>query len=265
MPPRPAQFQPDSERSPRSPSPALSRDAGTTLAEQLAERLAERISQRLLPPGARLPSVREAARRHALSPSTVVAAYDRLQALGLVEARRQRGFFVREPRSTLPKPALPAQQPRPIDATALIRGMFHQGLRPSPGMGALPPEWLDLPLLHGALRRTMARRRQRAAVRRPGRRLRAARGPCPPAGRHRRAGRPAQIVTTAGATHALDLVSRVLLEPGDSVLVDEPGWAVEFARLSRLGHAAAAGAARAGGAGPRRDGAAAARTGRGCT
>jgi DNA-binding transcriptional MocR family regulator len=30
-------------------------------------------------------------------------------------------------------------------------------------------------------------------------------------------------------------VSRALLEPGDAVLVDEPGWAVEFARLSRLG------------------------------
>jgi DNA-binding transcriptional MocR family regulator len=38
-----------------------------------------------------------------------------------------------------------------------------------------------------------------------------------------------------GATHALDLVSRALLEPGDAVLVDEPGWAVEYARLSRLG------------------------------
>ncbi|MFO1266196.1 MAG: PLP-dependent aminotransferase family protein [Rubrivivax sp.] len=46
---------------------------------------------------------------------------------------------------------------------------------------------------------------------------------------------PAQIVTTVGATHALDLVARTLLQPGDAVLVDEPGWAVEFARLSRAG------------------------------
>jgi len=38
-----------------------------------------------------------------------------------------------------------------------------------------------------------------------------------------------------GATHALDLVSRTLLQPGDAVLVDEPGWAVEYARLTRLG------------------------------
>ena len=58
--------------------------------------MAERIQRGALAPGVRLPSVREGARQHGVSPSTVVAAYDRLQAQGLVEARRQRGFFVRE-------------------------------------------------------------------------------------------------------------------------------------------------------------------------
>lgn len=46
---------------------------------------------------------------------------------------------------------------------------------------------------------------------------------------------PEQIITTVGATHALDIVSRTLLRPGDPVLVEEPGWAVEFARLAALG------------------------------
>ena len=63
-----------------------------TLVEQLTRRFAEHIGQRLLAPGARLPSVRECARHHAVSPHTVVAAYDQLQAQGLVEARLQRGF-----------------------------------------------------------------------------------------------------------------------------------------------------------------------------
>jgi len=44
-----------------------------------------------------------------------------------------------------------------------------------------------------------------------------------------------QIVTTIGATHALDVVTRTLLHAGDSVLVDEPGWSVEYARLAALG------------------------------
>ena len=46
---------------------------------------------------------------------------------------------------------------------------------------------------------------------------------------------PEQIITTVGATHALDIVSRTLLRPGDPVMVEEPGWAVEFARLTALG------------------------------
>ena len=70
--------------------PLLARASGATLSEQLARRYAERIGQRLLTPGTRLPSVRECAERHQVSPSTVVGAYDLLQAQGLVEARRIR-------------------------------------------------------------------------------------------------------------------------------------------------------------------------------
>jgi DNA-binding transcriptional MocR family regulator len=46
---------------------------------------------------------------------------------------------------------------------------------------------------------------------------------------------PGQIITTVGATQALDIVSRTLLKPGDSVMVEEPGWAIEFARLNAQG------------------------------
>lgn len=219
-----------------SPTPLL-RDGDATLAEQLAQRYAERIRARLLPPGARLPSVREGVRRHRVSPTTVVAAYDRLLAQGLVEARRQRGFFVRERRDATPRaPSGPAPRPSPVDATALIRSMFQRGHgRSDPGMGTLPPDWLDAPLLHTALRRaaaddTLAREYGEPAGDERLRRALAARL----ADLGVRAD-PGQIVTTAGATQALDLVSRALLQPGDAVLVDEPGWAVEFARLTQLG------------------------------
>jgi DNA-binding transcriptional MocR family regulator len=46
---------------------------------------------------------------------------------------------------------------------------------------------------------------------------------------------PEQIITTVGATNALDVVSRTLLRAGDYVMVEEPGWAIEFARLDSLG------------------------------
>ncbi|MFY8086162.1 MAG: GntR family transcriptional regulator, partial [Rubrivivax sp.] len=144
-----------------SPPAPLVRAPGAGLAEQLAQRLAESIRLRVLGPGSRLPSVRQAAQRHGLSTATVVAAYDRLQAQGLIEARPQRGFFVRHPddpgqRRRSPITALheaAAAQP-PVDATALIRGMFRASPgRLSPGIGTLPEEWLDADMLRRALRR----------------------------------------------------------------------------------------------------------------
>jgi DNA-binding transcriptional MocR family regulator len=225
-----------------SPSVApLARTTGLTLTEQLAGHFAERIRQRLLAPGARLPSVRDCAQRHGVSPHTVVAAYDQLLAQGLVEARRQRGFFVRESRAThrpTTRPTAAPQHQPPVDATALIRGMFQGGSgKPAPGLGTLPADWLDLPLLASALRRVLAQGDPRIAL---------AYGH--PAGDQRlrealavkladygvRA-TASQIITAGGATQALDILSRTLLAPGDAVLVDEPAWAVEYARLTRMG------------------------------
>ncbi|MDE1929515.1 MAG: PLP-dependent aminotransferase family protein, partial [Burkholderiales bacterium] len=126
--------------------------------------------------------------------------------------------------------------PAPVDATQLIRGMFQaQGGLPAPGMGTLPEAWLDAGLLQRALRRVCTQPEAWLRYGEP------AGDPLLRAALARRladlgiAAAPAQIVTTVGATHALDLVSRTLLRPGDAVLVDEPGWAVEFARLTRLG------------------------------
>jgi DNA-binding transcriptional MocR family regulator len=213
---------------------------GGTLGEQLALHYAQRIGQRALQPGARLPSVRECARAHGVSPSTVVAAYDRLQAQGLVEARRQRGFYVRPSAvapATAPRSEPPLALPAPLDAAALIRGMFRtRASLPGPGQGTLPETWLDAPLLQRALRRAMTdvndalrygepagdSSLRAALARRLTHELGIACG-------------PEQLVTSVGATHALDIVARTLLSPGDAVLVDEPGWVVEHARLTRLG------------------------------
>ena len=54
-------------------APGLRRGAANTLGEALAARVADRIALGGLAPGARLPSVREGARQHGVSPSTVVA------------------------------------------------------------------------------------------------------------------------------------------------------------------------------------------------
>ena len=234
-------------RAAKDADPALSRRSDTTLAEQLTGRYAELMRQRLLAPGARLPSVRECARKHSVSPATVVSAYDQLLARGLVEARPHRGFFVRGAADDAhasrgsARPAVPAatRHPVPNSATALIRGMFQApGGRAMPGLGTLPAEWLDPTMLAAAMRKATSSRQIALTALQYGdpageRRLREALSI--KLADHGIAAQPGQIVTTVGATHALDIVTRTLLRAGDSVLVDEPGWSVEYARLAALG------------------------------
>lgn len=160
-----------------------------SLTEQLSARFGERIRNRLLAPGARLPSVRQCAQQHGVSPSTVVAAYDQLLAQGLVEARKNRGFFVREMATGLAErmPDNEADTPEaergmgnwstahwfaargagrgaargapPVNATALIRGMFHKiSDKPQPGMGVFPPDWLESTFMPAAVRKVTSTR-----------------------------------------------------------------------------------------------------------
>ena len=241
----------------------LLKTANQSLTEQLANRFAERIKTRLLASGARLPSVRQCAQQQGVSASTVVAAYDQLQAQGLVEARKNRGFFVRNyaqerapdhiinaqaapeigASRTGSLPAAPALLHHPVNATALIRGMFQStgatnSAKPQPGMGVFPPDWLENAFLPAAVRRFTTTEALQSLSLQYGE----------PAGDSslRRAlsqklaslsifAKPDQIITTAGATQALDIVSRTLLKAGDYVMVEEPGWAIEFARLNALG------------------------------
>ncbi|MBS0454389.1 MAG: PLP-dependent aminotransferase family protein [Proteobacteria bacterium] len=225
----------------------LTRTSGLSLTDQLSARFAERIRTRLLAPGARLPSVRECAKQQGVSPHTVVAAYDQLLAQGLIEARRQRGFYVRD---VVALPQAQAQSgssqqlvgvaaPVAADASSLIRGMFHrQSDKPQPGMGVFPPDWMESTFMPAAVRRVTSgpmlqelslqygdpagdlALRQSLSQKLMGINVPAS---------------PDQIITTVGATHALDIVSRTLLRAGDPVMVEEPGWAIEFARLESLG------------------------------
>jgi DNA-binding transcriptional MocR family regulator len=236
----------------------LMKASSQSLTEQLAGRFAERIRNRLLVPGARLPSVRQCAQQQGVSPSTVVAAYDQLLAQGLVEARKNRGFFVRETAparadepvsmAALADSAAPfstahwlhaRRGPAPVNATALIRGMFHKiSNKPQPGMGVFPPDWLESTFMPAAVRKVTGTKALHEFSLQYGE-------PMGDTGLRRvlanRLGvlsvpaAPEQIITTVGATHALDIVSRTLLRPGDPVMVEEPGWAVEFARLNALG------------------------------
>lgn len=201
------------------------RRATSTLVDQLVSAFTRAIDGHALRAGALLPSVRQLAQQHALSTYTVTEAYTRLVSMGLVVARRGSGYRVaqRAPAANA-SPAL--WQPPTLTATWLLSDVFADHSVPiKAGCGWMPSEWVNETGLHHALRATsrvpavrlgdyghpygFAPLRERIAAQLD------------------RQGLPvemANVLLTQGATQALDLIVRTLLRPGDTVLVEDPGY-----------------------------------------
>jgi len=202
---------------------ALDRQSPTPLVQQLTDHLQAWIEQQRLRPGARLPSIRTLARNQAISASCVIEAYDRLVASGWLEARHGTGFFVAER-----KPGL-ALDDQPVWGEAADGSwrQFREGHDEllKLGCGWLPTAWRANEALAQAIRQVSRGNPQDLF------------DYCPPLGLanlrlqlHKRlaqldiAAGPERILTTQGASHALDLLVRTLLRPGDTVLVENPGY-----------------------------------------
>jgi DNA-binding transcriptional MocR family regulator len=206
------------------------------LAEQIVEGFAGAIRLGTLGPGLRLPSLRLLARRLGVSLHTAVEAYDRLAALGLTVSRPGAGVFV----SAAANEALAlAALPRPDPRDARDLSLEANGTReasPGRGTGFLPPAWVEEAWAGPVLSRA-------------GRRLASALATCaPPEGAEALRGAiaakligagipaaPERILVTGAATGGLDLVIRTLLKPGDTVLVEDPGYFMLFGMLERQG------------------------------
>lgn len=208
----------------------------TPLVEQIVEAVRGQIDDRILRPGMRLPPIRRLAETQRVSRFTVVEAYDRLVALGYLHSRRGSGFYV-APRRDPAGDRSTAATDRAVDVAWLMR----QVLDDKPGVikastGWLPESWLD----EEGLRRHLRTLSRRADARLTGygtpqgylplrRQLQvklAEFGIGAP---------PEQIVLTEGATSALDIVARHLVKPGDTVLVDDPGYFNFFGNLRLQG------------------------------
>ncbi len=194
-----------------------------TLIDAVMAHVSGRIAERGLAPGARLPSIRALARERGISNATVVEAYERLAAQGLVTARPGSGFFVAGRVRPALVERLPARE-RAIDPLWVMRQALEPGegvLRP--GCGWVPDAWMPADAVRAGLRR---------AARAEAHPLVAYADPLgfPPLREHlaeRLAGRgipatPDGLLLTDSGTQAIDLVLRALLRPGDGVLVDDP-------------------------------------------
>ena len=201
-----------------------------------------RITARAYPPGARLPSIRAQATAMQVSVSTVVEAYERLAAEGLVAARPGSGYYVLGPATPLRLAEMAPQLDREIDPLWVARQSLETCATVlKPGCGWLPPSWMyeagvrrglraaaraapsqlvdyGTPLGLPPLRQWLARRLAALDIEAP----------------------PEQIMLTESGTQAIDLICRFLLEPGDTVLVDDPCY-FNFHALLRAHRAKAVG------------------------
>ena len=138
----------------------LSRDSTVPLVDQVADRITSLVEHGQLPAGARLPSIRKLATLVGASPFTIVDAYDRLVARGIIESRAGRGFFVCTRRLASPLLSIEALTDPGSDALALARlSLTHSSEVIAAGSGFLPENWL-MEAVPGAVLNRLSRGRR---------------------------------------------------------------------------------------------------------
>ncbi|HSG91683.1 MAG TPA: PLP-dependent aminotransferase family protein, partial [Pseudomonadales bacterium] len=216
----------------------LDADSAEPLHRQLCDGLRDAVLAGNLPPGRRLPSSRALAKELGCARNTVLNAYEQLQSEGYLESRRGSGSFVSP---VLPETLLVPVQVLPGNAERTAAGPLRLSRRGAglaatraPARTAGPAFMLGMPDLAafpfdrwGRLLGSLWRRPEPAVL-----------GSRDPAGlpalrsaiaRHLNAVRglrcsAEEVLVTSGSQQGLDLVARLLLDPGDRALIEDPGY-----------------------------------------
>lgn len=202
----------------------ITRSNGAPRIEAVMAEIRRRIASRHLTPGAKLPSVRAFAGVMQVSTSTVVEAYERLVSEGVIRSRPGSGFYVADMLAPLSLADIGPKLDRAIDPFWVSRlALDGHGEFLKPGCGWMPASWMPQEILRRAirnvsradadtltdystplgllpLRQLIARRLADQGV----------------------AADADQIMLVDSGTQAIDYLCRFLLEPGQTVLVDDP-------------------------------------------
>src|SRR5215831_13516052 len=223
---------------------------GRSLSESLCRQLRSAIAAGRIPPGARLPATRKAARFFGVSRNTAAEVYEQLLSEGYVVTRQGSGTYVAE----APARPLPAASAHHKPSTyhlnefwlrpEIARDIGFWREPPETHRAALPtgtpsvefrPGLVDSRLFPFEVFRQMCARRLRGLERNPA----SYKSPQGHQGNfHLRAAitryvaltravacMPAEVLVTSGAQQAFDLLARVLVTPGKTtVVVEDPGY-----------------------------------------
>lgn len=203
---------------------ALKVDSSAPRIEAVMTEIRRRISARTLTPGAKLPSVRGFAKAMQVSASTVVEAYERLVAEGAIRSRPGSGFYVSSTLAPLSLADIGPKLDRAVDPFWVSRlALDGRDDMAKPGCGWMPASWMPEDILRRAMR-TLSRGELQHLTDYstplgllPLRQLLSRRL----AEQGVQAGSE-QIMLVDSGTQAIDLLCRFLLEPGQTVLVDDP-------------------------------------------
>lgn len=232
---------------------SLDPESPESLHRQLYEELRRAILGGRLAPGSRLPASREFANVSNISRNTVLSAYSQLLAEGYIESRAGSGTFVARSIPETMTPESPGPEisngaptsgaPRRVSERgrlALDSPLVRHPLRAvanafRPGLPALDYFPMDI------YRRLYDRRLRRASVRLltyddpqgylP---LREAIAAHLTAARGARCG-PEHVIIVDGSQHGVSLAANVLLDPGDEVLFEDPGYFAARAAFQACG------------------------------
>jgi GntR family transcriptional regulator/MocR family aminotransferase len=205
--------------------------------QRICEAIKGQIASGLLGPGARLPSTRTLAAEWGVSRTTVTAAYEQLIAEGYLEARQ--GARTRVAADLGPSPARSGPVPptdQPDQLSAYGRRLSAFPLPPPAGGDRMVADFrygdvaaADFPVLawRKAVGGAVLRRQERLRYGDPRgyAPLRAALQGYLWRARGLRC-EPDQIIVVSGSQQGLDLCARLLLDPGDHVLMENPGYAL---------------------------------------
>ena len=176
--------------------------------------------------GHRLPPERDLAAALKISRATVVSAYRELEARGLVRGYVGRGTFVSATPDATSAPfawrgkiAASALQANETTVRDLVRAAADPGLL-SVAAGVPALDCFPTEAFQRAMNHVLATQADAAWRHGPTEGLQ----PFRAALAHRFGGEPEHILVLAGAQQGLDLLARCLIDPGDAVIIDRPGY-----------------------------------------